>query len=171
MWAQGKKIKTWIDGGTASAVALGIGLGAAVAAVTLVSGGFGIFAMAVVASGATAAGVGVGWFTHHSASEYAKSEASFQSIKQDFDHLLKITHDLELDMARVHTKLDTISTQVNNTTYWAKNDSSVLLVHDALERLSVKCSESQDTTSKCQKRMNCKISQLKKKCAHTDAVR
>ena len=161
--ARGKKLTTRIVGVTASAIAMGVG----VTALTLSTGGLGPLAL-----GAAAGTVGVAGAvtTHCIAREYAKSEASFRSIQRDFDNLLRLTRDFNQVVSHVHDNLETISTHVNDIAYWMKNDPerSFLLIHDALENLNKACSKSYATTSRCRKRMNCKIEELKEKCNQTD---
>lgn len=163
--AQRKQRKTVIGGG---ATALGIGLVVA-GLCAFFTGGLG--AIAIVA-GASAAGVGAVTCWYCYASCYAESEASFRNVKQKVNYLFSIAQDFQLNMTGVHTNLETISTQVNNTTHWAQNcnGSSLLLVHDALEHLDAKCSESQDTALDCRKRMNHIILELKQMRANTDTV-
>ena len=131
------------------------------------TGGLGPLAL-----GAAAGTVGVAGAvpTHCIASEYAKSEASFRSIRREFDYLLRLTRDFKQGVSHVHDNLEAISTHVNDIAYWMKNGHgrSVLLIHDALEHLNEACSESHATTSRCRKGMKCKIEELKEKCNQTD---
>ena len=78
-----KKLTTRIVGGTASAVATGVGAVAATA-LTVSTGGLGALALGAAVGTVGAAGAVT---THRIASEYAKSEASFRSIRQEFDDL------------------------------------------------------------------------------------
>ena len=156
-------LTTRIVGGTASAIAMGAGA----TAFTVSTGGLGPLAL-----GAAAGTVGVAGAvtTHCIASEYAKSEASFRSIRQDFDYLLRLTRDFKQGVSHVHDNVEAISTHVNDIAYWMKNGHgrSVLLIHDALGHLNETCIESHATTSRCRKGMKCKIEELKEKCNRTD---
>ena len=156
--ARAKKLATSIGGGTASAVAMGAG---AVAA-TAVTGGLASLALCIAAGTVGAVGIVT---TDCIASEYAKSEASFRSIRQEFDTLLRLTRDFKQGVSDVHNNLLAISTHVNDIAYWMKNGEgrSVLLIHDALGHLNEACSESHATTSRCRKSMKCKIKELKGK--------
>ena len=160
--ARGKKLTARIAGGTASAIAMGVGTVAATAALTVSTGGLGALALGV-AAGTVGAAAAV--TTHRIASEYAKSEASFRSIRQEFDDLLRLTRDFKQGVSDVHNNLEAISTHVNDIAYWMKNGEgrSVLLIHDALGHLNEACSESHATTSRCRNRMKCKIEELKGK--------
>ena len=156
--ARGKKLTTRIVGGTASAIAGTV----AATALTVSTGGLGALALGVAAGTVGAAGAVT---THCIASEYAKSEASFRSIRQEFDTLLRLTRDFKQGVSDVHNNLEAISTHVNDIAYWMKNGHgrSVLLIHDALGHLNEACSESHATTSRCRERMNRKIEELKGK--------
>ena len=126
------------------------------------TGGLGALALGALALGAVT--------THCIASEYTKREASFRSIRLDFDYLLRLTRDFKQRVSCVHDNLEAISTHVNDIAYWMKNGHgrSVLLVHDVLGQLNEACIESHATTSRCRKGMKCKIEELKEKCNQTD---
>ena len=125
--ARGKKLTTRIVGGTTSAIAMGV----AATAVTVSTGGFGPLALGAAAGTLGVAGAVT---THCIASEYAKSEASFRSIRREFDDLLRLTRDFKQGVSHVHDNVEVISMHVNDIAYWMKNGHgrSVLLVHDAL---------------------------------------
>ena len=99
------------------------------------------------------------------AQAYAESEASFRSIQGEFDCLTKFSFDLKEGMAHVHTNLEGVSTQVNHIAFCMKNGhaNSVVLVHDALKRLNVYCSDSRVTTSRCREHVKDKVEELKQK--------
>ena len=75
------------------------------------TGGLGALALGAAAGTVGVAGVVT---THCIASEYAKSEASFRSIRQEFDTLLRLTRDFKQGVSDVHNNLEAISTRVND---------------------------------------------------------
>ena len=96
-----------------------MGAGAVAATVVTVStGGLGALALGAATGTVGAAGVVT---THCIASEYTKSEASFRSIRQDFDYLLRLTRDFKQGISHIHNNLEAISTHVNDIAYWMKN--------------------------------------------------
>ena len=153
--AQKNKRVSRVIGGTASGIAFGVAVGLATAATG---------PLAPIAAGA-AAGVGAlgAVTTHCIAKDFAESEASFRSIQRDFNRLLRLAFDLKEGVARVHTYLESISTQVDTIAYCIRNGSHVLLVQDALKHLNDVCANSYDTTSRWKNTVDRKIQDLKGK--------
>ena len=141
-------------GSAASRLALGVGL---------------LLSVATAGIGPTLVGAAVGAVgtlaTVCLAQAYAESEASFHSIRGEFDCLLKFSFGLKEGMAHVHTYLEGVSTQVNHIAFCMKNGhaNSIVLVHDALKRLNVYCNDSCITTSRCREHVKDKVEELKQK--------
>ena len=167
--------------GIGGAVAAGTGLaGIAGAAGTLAAGGvflgvvfgpltFGVstvvglgVAAAAAGVGGTAVAVGTGVATHFIAKDFEESEASFGKDSREFKSLLNSVHHLEVGVARVHTTLANIATQVDNI-----NDSidkkNMALIKDSLKRLIQVCASSYATTSRCRDEVQRKMEELRDK--------
>lgn len=111
--ARDLKNGTRFIGGTASGLAIGTGL-----VLTVATGGIG-----GVAAGAVVGAVGVAGAvtTHCIASDFARTEASFRSIQQDFDGMEGLTFDLQERVTKVQTNMQSISMQVDKVTDCMKN--------------------------------------------------
>ena len=127
--------------------------------------GLGITAAAATAVGVagTAAGVGTAVATHHVASKYAKSEATFRRIRRQFDALESFGYDLNQRVDEVHTALENISAQMDSICYGILHNSTTTLIKDSVKRLNIVCTASYGNTSRLRVEVKAKVEDLKAK--------
>ena len=158
-----------LAGGTAAAaggvVATGVAVSAVAGAFTLGIGA--IVGLAITAGAATAVGVAgaatgivTAVATHYIASKYAKSEAAFKKIREDFDTLLRFAFSLKEEVAQVHTILENVAAQVDSILY-SVGRTNMSLIRDSVTRLNTVCKASYGHTSRSRECVRIKTEELR----------
>lgn len=116
------------------------------------------FGFAAIVFGAIAAVI-----TRWLASDFKAAEASFRSMKGDFEYLLNCAIVLEESVVEVRTSLQGMPTLVNDITDYIKHNGCIAL-RDALTHLKEKSDATHVLTIQCRDSVNDKKQELRAVC-------